>query len=295
MFSLISASTIAAMSGVGHVDVTWGLGFESDSNVSVIEIDTQTAEGDVAAVTDFGLAWSGDLAENTGFKLSYDLGVDQFETFDNFNTTTHRFSGELDRSFGEARTGVIGNYVASRLGGDAFINLTRLSPYAQTYLADRQYLVRGSYIYTDKDFVGRVDRDAEVHAVGAELYRFFDGAKQYVLIGVRLTSEDTVADEFDFDATLIRAAAVQRFDLFGLSSRFRVGGRWQARDYQNITPSIGEVREDDRYRAEASVETDITDRFFIRGEIRYNNNVSNLPGADFDETIATIGIGGTIF
>jgi len=295
MLSIALFSFVGAAAGGGDFDVSWSAGLETDSNVSVIEIDTQTAEGDEALVFDVGFGWSRDIAEKTGVKLGYDLGVDQFDTFDDFNTTTHRFSAEIDQTFGEARVGVIGNYVISRLGGDGFINLTRINPYAQTYLADRKYLLRGNYIYTDKDFVDRVDRDAEVHAIGADLYRFFDGARQYISIGVRLTNEDTVADEFDYGATLVKAAAVQRLDLFGLSSRFRIGGRWQARNYDNVTPSIGEERDDDRYRAEASLETDITKRFFVRGEIRYNNNVSNLPAADFDETVATISVGGSLF
>lgn len=286
---------LLAGDGFGAIDVTWSAGLEADSNVSVIEIDTQTAEGDESAVFELGLEWSADLRENTGFKVGYDLSTDQYDTFDNFNTTTHRFSAEVNQTIGAARVGVVGNYVASRLGGDGFINLTRVSPYVQSYFGDRQYLLRGSYIYTDKDFVDRIDRDAEAQAVSADVYRFFDGARRYVSLGVRYTTEDTVADEFDFDATLIKVAAVQRFTVFDRSSRLRVGGRWQARDYQNVTPSIGEIRADDRYRAEASLETDITKSLFVRGEVRYNNNVSNLPAADFDETVVAISIGGSIF
>lgn len=286
---------LAGATPFGDIDVTWSAGVEGDSNVSVIEIDTQTASGDESAVLDLGIGWTHRFGDETRLRLGYDLGVERFSEFDQFDTDTHRFSADVDRQLGEARVGLQGSYTIARLGGAGFLNLTRVSPYVQRYVADRTYLLRASYIHTDKAFDNRVDRDATVHAGDVSLYRFFDGARRYVQLGVRLGQEDTVADEFDHQAIQVRASAVQRLEIAGRASRLEAYARWEGRDYDVITPSIGEVRDDDRYRVGGTFDMDLTKRLFVRGEVRYNDNQSNLPGANFDEVVGTVSLGGTLF
>ena len=269
-------------------------GVEYDSNVSVIEIDTQIAEDDFAAVIDLGLEYETDLSENTTFEIGYDFGQDIQFDFTDFNTQIHRGSVELSHDFGAVDGGVSYQFVYSRLGGDGFLRLHRLSPYAATYLGDRQAYVRASYIYTDKEFIGRTDRDSSVHAGSAEIYYFVNGLDTYLIGGYRYESEDAVSPEFDFESHNVKARLVQRIEMGDRKAKLRAGWRYENRDYSAVTPSIGVVRDDDRHKFDVSLEVPLNDIMY--GEVEYNYDAfnSNLPSADFNQSVATFRIGGRL-
>lgn len=269
-------------------------GVEYDSNVSVIDIDTSTAADDFAGVFDFGLGFERELGENTTFEAGYDFAQDiQFE-LSAFDTQMHRGSAKVSRDFGAADTGVSYQYVYSRLGGSGFLKMHRLSPYAATYAADRKLYLRGSYIYTDKTFVGRSDRDATVHAGDAEAYVFLNGLNTYLIGGYRYESQDAVAPEFDFDSHNAKVRFVQRVPLGDRRAKFRAGWRYENRNYSAVTPSIGVIRDDERHKFDASLEIPVNDIFYTALEAEYDEFKSNLPSADFNQTIATVRIGGRL-
>lgn len=266
-------------------------GIEYDSNVSVVEVDTSTAEGDFAALFDLGVGFETDIAENTTVEIGYDLGQDIQFDFTDFNTQTHRGSIEVAHDFGDVDIGVSYQLIHSRLGGDGFLTLHRLSPFASTYLADKTFYVRGSYIYTDKDFIGVADRDADVNAFNADVFYFVNGLTTYLIFGYKFESEDAVGAEFDFTANNLKARVVQRFPLGDRRAKFRAGWRYENRNYDSVTPSIGVVRDDTRHKLEASLEIPLNDIFYAEIEYNYDIFNSNLPSVDFTQSVATFRIG----
>lgn len=273
---------------------SFSAGVEYDSNISVIEIDTATQEDDFAAVLDFGVGFEKDVGEDTKFKAGYDFGQDLQFDVTAFDTQSHRGSAELSHNFGVAEIGASYNYVYSKLGGDGFLSVHRLSPYAATYVAGKKAYLRATYIYTDKDFVGRIDRDSEVNAGGAEAFIFLNGLKTYVIAGYRYEVEDAVSPEFDFNAHNVKARLIQSVPLGAKPGKFKIGWRFEDRNYDSVTPSILAVRNDERQRFDASFEIPLSEVMFAEIEYRYDDFRSNLPSADFTQNVATIRFGGRL-
>ncbi len=278
----------------GPFSAEFSAGVEYDSNVSVIEIDTSTAQDDFAAQFDFGLGAETDLGENTEVKVGYNFGQDiQFDV-SAFDTQSHRLSGEISHDFGGVETGASYQYIYSKLGGAGFLRMHRASPYVAAYVADKKAYLRASYIYTDKTFIGRPTRDAQVNAGNGEVFYFVNGLRTYIIAGYRYESADAVAPEFDFNSHNIKLRLNQRIPIAGAKSKFRIGWRYEDRTYRSVTPSIGAIRADERHRFNASLEVPVSDIVYTELEYRYDDFSSNLPSADFNQNVATFRIGGRI-
>lgn len=284
----------------GPLSFKIGTGVEYDSNVSVESIDQSTSIGDAAFTFDAGIEYEKQLNDKTSLEFGYNFGQDiQFDSdpdvdLSRFNTQTHRGSIQLSHDFGDVEGGVSYQFIYSRLGGDGFLQFNRLSPYLATYLGDRKAYVRASYIYTDKTFFGRDGRDSDVHAGNAEIFYFINGLDTYAIAGYRYEIENAGDSQFDFTAHNTKLRLVQRFPFNGRNAKLRGGWRFEQRNYDDITPSIGAIRDDTRHRFDASIELPINDIF--SAELEYNHDIfdSNLPSADFTQDIVSFRIGGKL-
>ena len=269
-------------------------GVEYDSNVSVIDIDTATFDDDFSFLFDFGLGVDLNLAENTELKAEYDFSQEIQFDFSAFDTQTHRLGADLSHDFGPVEAGFNYQYVYARLGGNGFFSLHRAAPYVAAYVADNKAYIRASYIYSDKNFIGRIDRDAEVHAGSADLYYFLNGLSTYMIAGYRYKTEDANSPEFDYDSHTLKLRLIQRVALTERDSKLRIAWSYEDRDYDSVTPSINEVRNDQRHKFSASLEVPISKIFFTELEFRYDDFSSNLPAADFSQNVIRLSIGGRL-
>jgi hypothetical protein len=64
--------------------------------------------------------------------------------------------------------------------------------------------------------------------------------------------------------------------------------RYETRDYEHPTLSIGAPRQDDRYQFEASLEIPVSDRSVTRIGYKHADNRSNLASVDFDENVLSV-------
>lgn len=269
-------------------------GVEYDSNVSVIDIDASTAEDDFVAVFDFDLSYDAELTEGSTFTFGYSFGQDvQFE-FSDFDTQIHRGFTGLTQEIGPVETGLSYNLIYARLGGDGFLQMHRVSPHVAGYAFNRNVYWRASYIYTDKTFIDRDERNSRAQAGGGDAFFFLDGLNTYIISGYRYENENAAAPEFDFAGHNVKLKFVQRFSLISRKAKFKAGWRYEDRDYRNVTPSLGVSRDDERHKFELSLEAPINDVLFMEVEYNYDQFNSNLPTADFDQNVATIRLGGKL-
>ncbi len=274
--------------------ITFSAGVEYDSNVSVLEIDSSTDESDFATIFDLGAAFNVELSENTEATFGYNFSQDEQFDFSDFDTQTHRPSIGVDHDFGDFDGGLSYQYIYSRLGGEGFLRMHRASPYIAKYLFDRKAYARASYVFSDKDFIDRDDRDAQAHSGGIDVFYFVNGLNTYVLGGYRYEVNDASAAEFDFSSHSVKARLVQRFPFFDDQAKWRIGWQYETRDYDAVTPSIGVVRDDDRHRFRTSVELPLNDILSVEAELRYDDFRSNLPSADFDQNVAELRLRGKL-
>jgi Surface lipoprotein assembly modifier len=268
----------------------FSVGLEYDSNINVDEIDNNTGSNDKAAAINADLEYDLDLSSDTVLSLGYNFSQTLHDDFTNFDLQTHFVSADLSHDFGDVEPGIAYRFIHSRLGGDGFLTMHQISPYVSAFLSEKLF-ARADYTYSDKNFLGRADRDAENHAGGVDFYYFVDGVKTYFVAGYKYANENAVDPQFDYDAHQFKLRFSQRFPVGSRDAELKLGWRYEARNYDNITPAIGVARDDDRHRLQAELEVPITDVFFARAEYEYGDYSSNLPTADYSQHLLGVHLG----
>ena len=266
-------------------------GIEYDSNVSVIDVDLNTAAGDAAAVLDAGIDYESEIAEETEINVGYNFSQSLHFDFTGFDIQTHRATVGIDHDFGGVKGALTYIFVHSQLGGAGFLSFHRVSPAVSGFLG-KNVFVRGVYEYTDKDFKNRVDRDSTVHAAGVTAFIFLDGTTTYITTGYKFEDENAVDPQFDYKGHNLRARITHKFRMGNADLVFKTGWRYEKRNYSSVTPSIGMIRGDDRHKIKTSLEIPVTAHVYVELEHEYNNFSSNLPAANFNQNLLAFRVGG---
>ncbi len=267
-------------------------GAEYDSNISVIQLDTATSADDIAAVFDATIGVEGDLASSTTLRAGYDFFQSLHADFTNFDLQTHRASAGLTQEIGDISFDLDYSFVDASLGRKGFLTINRIAPALSGFIGKTLFW-RLEYVYTDKNFARRTARDAKVNAGALSLYYFLDGTRSYWTLRYRYEDENAVAPEFDFRGHEIRLRYTRRFAFGAGDSRLRLTARYEKRNYRAITPSIGAVRDDDRYRFNAEWRIPLARHLFFLAEYEFASFVSNLPSADFNQHLVSGKLGVT--
>ena len=265
-------------------------GVEYDSNISVNELDANTGADDFAAVIDADFEFEAEPATDTELQLGYSFSQSLHNEFSNFDIQSHFASADLSHDFGGFDLGAAYRLIYTRLGGDGFMLMQQASPYLSKFFGKKLFL-RADYTYTDKDFQNRVDRDSVVHSGAADFYYFLNGVRTYFVAGYRFEDEDAVDPQFDFQAHNLKARFAQRIPIGSSYAKFKLGYRFEARDYSSITPSIGVIRDDTRHRFQAELEIPVTERIYTLIESEQAEFSSHLPSADYAQDLASLRLG----
>ncbi|MBY0423329.1 MAG: hypothetical protein K2Q06_13560 [Parvularculaceae bacterium] len=270
------------------VEVTAGA--EYDSNVSVNDIDTNTGSDDFAAVFDGDVSFAPDLGEGTSLELGYGFSQSLYNEFDAFNLQSHLVTADLSREYKGFEFGGAYRFSHARLGGAPFLTMHQIAPYFSRFLGESVY-VRAEYAYSDKNFIGRTDRDARTHAGSGDVYFFMRGAKTYFSAGYKYESENAVDPQFDYVGHGARIRLSHKIPMGRRFVTMKAGYRFEDRSYSAPTPSIGVARQDQRHRLQSEVEIPIDDTFFARLEFEHADFQSNLPSADFTQNVGSAKLG----
>ena len=260
------------------------VGVEYDSNVSVEEVDVTSNQGDYAMTLDAGLGVKKDLSQRTEASLTYDFSQSIYDTFSQVDRQTHMLGAELGLDLRRADPALSVYYINSRLDGSQFLEMTRLSPSVSGFLAQK-WFARGAYVYADKTLHDREGRDATTNAGEADLYFFVRGLRQYFNIGYRYRDDDADANQYDYISNSFKVRYVQRIELFSRLTRLELALRYEDRNYQSDTPSIGEERDDQRYRVRIDFEVPVYGAAAVQFFAGYADYESNYSPADYDQTL----------
>lgn len=271
-------------------EVEGSAGIEYDDNISVTELDVNTAQDDFKAVLDASLGVENEFGQGTEFDLSYNFSQSLHFDFTQFDIQTHRISANLEHDFGDTSVGALYNFSYATLGGDGFLTLQQISPFVSSYLG-KKVLVRAAYEYRNKEFKDRIDRDADVHAGGVDVYIFINGIRTFVLAGYKYENQDATAPQFDFTGHNLKARFSQRFRIGKRDAELKLGWRYEARNYDAITPAIDAIRDDDRHKFQAELEIPVNEYFYLAFDYEYSDFSSNLPAANYTQNLASIRAG----
>ncbi len=263
--------------------VTVAAGLEYDSKVTVEELDITGNVSDVAAIIDLDLDYRKRFDQGTDFRAGYSLAQKNYFEETDFDLQIHNISFDLKQNFEALDIGLQNYNVLARLDNQQLLRFHHFSPYFTSFLT-RRFYVRGAYFYRDKTFADNPDRDADVHAGDVDLFFFIDGIRNYFVAGLRYEDEDTLADEFDFRGQQFELRYSRRLDLYGdRPVRFRADWRYENRDYQSVTPTIGVNRDDTRQRWRLRLDLPVSDKLTTLMTYQYRSHSSNLPSADFSD------------
>jgi hypothetical protein len=267
-------------------------GAEYNSNVAVLDLDTNTGEGDWAATVAALAEVSYMPVKGLTLRAGYDGSQSLYQELDQFNLGIHRGYGEAAYDFSFATVGVLGNYAEAYLDGDSYLTFSQVSPYVSRQFGEALFL-RAAYARTDKEFDGRPDRDASSDAGQIDAYIFLDGVNRYVVLGGKVTDEDANTDALDYTAGSGKARFVQKFEALGVQPTFRIGAEYEDRDYADPGPGplAGPARSDQRLTADAALEIPFTKNVFTEVSYRYGDYTSTLAAADYSEHVAGVRLG----
>jgi hypothetical protein len=261
-----------------------GLGFEYDTNVSVDEVDLSSGQSDYATTADLKLGLRHKLTGATQASLTYDVSSSDYREFSRVDRLTQILGGDVSTQLSKSSAGLSAYLIDSRLDGDAFLRFVRVSPSLSGFTSQR-WFARGAYVYSEREIDQRAERNAQTHSAEGDLYYFHRGLRSYFNLGYRYRDENAVADELDFRAHSLKLRYLRRFDLWERQAKAEIALRYEVRDYLSDEPTIEERRQDDRLRWKLDFEIPITARFTWQAYYSYGEYVSNLPRADFTQTI----------
>ena len=261
-----------------------GMGAECDSHVSVSEVDVTSGEADSAWLVDFELGLSQPVGDKSELSLSYDFSQATYERFSRVDRQTHIFGADLRRDFGKTNGSVSAYYIRSSLDNEPFLDFLRLSPALSGFLAKR-WFARGAYVYSERAIEDRSDRDETTHSAEADLYYFHRGLRSYFNIGYRYRDEDAIAPRFDFRSHGFKLRYIRRLQIAERQAKMELAWRFEARRYRSPSPTIEVDRSDDRSRLKVDLEIPLNEHFSLQWFASQGNYDSNLPRADFTQTI----------
>ena len=281
------AASAASKDATDAVSFNVGAGVEYDSNVAVLELDASTGAGDAAALLEFGVAYDRPGKAKLDFGVGYNFSETLHEDFSAFDVRINRGSGSLSYDLGRFDIGATLQYADAELDGAEFLALTQLSPYVSG-LVGRKLFLRFAYLDSDKDFADNPARDAATSSLSSDAYVFIDGLKTYLTFGHRYDDEDAGFDELDYTGQRFAIQLSHRFAARAREITVKTQLRAESRDYRSVTPSIGELRRDDRRELGLVAEVPVGQRVVTRITVRRTDNESNLPSVDFAETVTSL-------
>lgn len=260
------------------------IGVRYDSDVAIDELDLTSRQSDEALRAKLRIGYETEVSDDTEFRLAYGLSQTWHEDFSSFDLQTHTLATSISHDLGPARVGLSYRFVHARLDRDGFLDIHRVTPTISGFVAEGLY-ARAELLYRKSDFLGRVDRDSKTFGGGLDLYLFLDGARQYVSAGYDFTDVDAVDPQFDYVGHTVKLGFTQKFEVGGNDGQMKLGWRYQSRDYQGITPSIGRERDDDRHRLRAEVAIPLADWASISARYTYSDYASNLSSVDYSQNV----------
>ena len=265
-------------------------GFEYDDNVTVSQIDTTTALSDYAAVFDVSGAYNLVDTKTNNLQVGYDFYQSVYGELSDFDLQSHRLSASGSHDIDAGTLGMDYGYTFATLGGENFFQTHSLMP-TFGFSPLSAWYVNLLYNYTDKNFFTNDPRDAAQHAAGVDNYLFFADNKAFVYLGYRIEDENTAGSQFSYLGNYVTTKINSKFPQYLFKPEISVGYKYFIKDYDNITPSINEIRQDRRHAVGMSLDLHLTRVLNGRLEYQYIDAISNLPASDFKENIVTFSLG----
>lgn len=284
-------STTALVNPVGAVtpDTSFNLegGTEFDSNLSVVELDQYSTESDWAAVFNARLNSQWQATKDVNLKAGYSYASKTYREHGEFDLDIQQLFADTSYNFKLLTIGASYHHADAALAGKDFLRLQQTSLYASR-LFDNRIFVRGALNHQEKNFPDTAERNASNNGLAGDVFVFFQQGKTFLAAGVSSEAESAAVDQFSFDGVSLRGSINHKFSTWGKANKLQLGWRYQSRDYVGVTPEIDARRYDRNQIINLDWELNVTPKIVAISRIERGNYQSNLPAADYSETLASL-------
>jgi tetratricopeptide (TPR) repeat protein len=265
------------------------VGFEYDDNVTSGQQDLVTGGEDHAIIYELEGEFKLFKYQNFEAEISYDFFQRLFqEELFAFDYQSHSPGISFVGRFGKVTTNLSYRYSRSWLGEVDFLQLHILTPSVGISWSPRIY-THLSYMFMDKEFqqASNDARDGTNHSIAISQFLFFMKNKAYFMASYRWGDEDTFGSQFVHEAHTINLGV----KLPGpFKTKLRLNYKYVMKDYENITPSIGDLREDDKRYYRAELTREFLDHLRLTAKYEYIDSDSNLRSIIYTENIFYFGL-----
>lgn len=266
-----------------------GVGAEHNDNVSVTELESATGSADTATTVDGALDISWQATKNTNVSGGYSLNAQHYAEYEDFDMDMHLLYADISYDLPFFTVGANHYFADAKLGGNDFLALNQSSIYAGKLIKETWYL-RAALNVNDKAFTDFEARNAETVGASIDAFWFFNQGKSSLVLAWAVDNEDAEQSQFSYSANTIRLRYAHDTSLWGRASEFSAGIRRQDRDYDGITPSIGQTRDDTQQVADIQWRLNLTNHIATNAAFEHGNFSSRLPSADYKENRIKLGI-----
>ena len=247
--SSIIVLTFSGVSGFAHaqdrISFEAYAALEHDGRVRVDELDIDQREGDFVGLFEAKARVRAIDATQGSLTFGYDLSQRAHIRFSDRDRQSHRFGADGRIKAGSAELGGAYDFIHFRLGGDALVNIQGLEPKITLPVAKSTQLT-ASYRFENWKYVSTYSaRDTNNHMVALSAAHQFSTDTQ-LTARVRLENIDAVEPRFDLHGFQLNAALALPLRVIDRRDSARIEFEYRDRNYENVTPSIGERRREDR-------------------------------------------------
>ena len=242
-------------------NVSW----QFDDNLSVVEQDTVSEQSDTAYIFQVSGKYRFPGVKDFSFETHYDFFNSAYEDFNEFNFQSHSMGLLVSKEIGDLETGVNYNYVYMRLDEKDFLGISSFTP-SLSYFHNSRFYSIFYYSFQDKNFFEDEPRDGVNHVFTFNQFVFFLDNRAYALLGYTLNRENVSNAELDYVGNLLNIT----FQLpLWFKSKIHISYKYNLRNYNNITSSIGENRRDEKQTVKMLIKKEILKNMILK--LEYEN------------------------
>jgi len=270
-------------------NLSFGAGFEYDDNITVDEQNLTTNQGDFSYIAEFTGAYKILQTPKYELEAGYDFYQSIHDNLASFDLQSHIFSLNGSYEWGKLNFGIFNIYNLTNLGDDEFLEIHSTSPSVGLAVNDKWYATL-TYAYKDTNFFDLPERDAQNHGFALSNYLFIMNGKGIIQLGYRFENEITTGDAFDFLGHYLDTKIKLPLP-FSKKTQVSLSYQYFFKDFKNVTPSIGEKRDDYRHSIGFGVIQPVYKNIFAKLNYQFINSTSNLAASDYRENIASLALG----
>ena len=271
-------------------DFNAGIGAAYDSNVALLELDSNAGEADAATELEAGLGMTARIGGDFRLKAGYDYSATRYRRFSDFDLAMHHGHVSLTMRKGPVDSAVAVDRFEAVLSGQEYLTQTQVSPSISRLFVGRWYL-RGAVTRADKSFSALDERDATSDALRIDAYLLLDGMQHYVAISAQVLNEDAVAAAYDYESAMGQLGWGYRFDRPAADIDLKVQLRYERREYGGVILESGRTRVDERIRAGLEVAIPFSEHVSVTASVEHTRNTSGIVDANVDRVVYAMEFG----